>query len=25
MRADGSGVASLPVDGVGETSLPDWV
>jgi TolB protein len=25
MRADGSGVTSLPVDGVGETSLPDWV
>jgi Tol biopolymer transport system component len=24
MRADGSGVTSLPVDGVGETSLPDW-
>ncbi len=25
MRADGSGITSLPVDGVGETSLPDWV
>ena len=24
MRADGSGITSLPVDGVGETSLPDW-
>ena len=24
MRADGSGIASLPVEGVGETSLPDW-
>jgi TolB protein len=25
MRADGSGVTSLPIGGVGETSLPDWV
>ncbi len=25
MRADGSGITSLPVDAVGETSLPDWV
>ncbi len=25
MRADGSGITSLPVDGVGETSLPDWL
>jgi Tol biopolymer transport system component len=25
MRADGSGIRSLPVDGVGETALPDWV
>jgi Tol biopolymer transport system component len=25
MRADGSGITSLPVDGVGETSFPDWV
>jgi Tol biopolymer transport system component len=25
MRANGSGITSLPVDGVGETSLPDWV
>jgi len=24
MRADGSGVTSLPVEGVGETSFPDW-
>jgi TolB protein len=24
MRADGSGITSLPVDGVGETALPDW-
>jgi TolB protein len=24
MRADGSGIASLPAAGVGETSLPDW-
>jgi Tol biopolymer transport system component len=24
MRADGSGITSLPVAGVGETSLPDW-
>ena len=24
MRADGSGITSLPVDGVGETSFPDW-
>jgi Tol biopolymer transport system component len=25
MRADGTGIESLPVDGVGETSLPDWL
>ena len=25
MRSDGSGITSLPVDGVGETSFPDWV
>jgi TolB protein len=25
MRADGSGIASLPVEGIGETALPDWV
>jgi TolB protein len=25
MRADGSGITSLPVGGVGETALPDWV
>jgi TolB protein len=25
MRADGSGITSLPVGGVGETSFPDWV
>jgi Tol biopolymer transport system component len=25
MRADGSGITSLPTAGVGETSLPDWV
>jgi TolB protein len=25
MRADGSDVTALPADGVGETSLPDWV
>ncbi len=25
MRPDGSGITLLPVDGVGETSLPDWV
>jgi TolB protein len=25
MQADGSGVVPLPVDGVGETSLADWV
>jgi Tol biopolymer transport system component len=25
MRADGSGITPLPVDGVGETSFPDWV
>jgi TolB protein len=25
MRADGSGITSLRVDGVGETSLPDWL
>jgi TolB protein len=24
MRADGSGITPLPVDGLGETSLPDW-
>lgn len=24
MRADGSGITSLPVEGVGETSFPDW-
>jgi TolB protein len=24
MRADGSGITSLPVDGVGETAFPDW-
>ena len=24
MRADGSGVTPLPVEGVGETSFPDW-
>ena len=24
MRADGSGVASLPVEGAGEVSFPDW-
>jgi Tol biopolymer transport system component len=24
MRADGTGIESLPVEGVGETSLPDW-
>jgi TolB protein len=24
MRADGSGITSLPVEGIGETSLPDW-
>jgi TolB protein len=24
MRADGTGIEPLPVDGVGETSLPDW-
>jgi Tol biopolymer transport system component len=24
MRADGSGVTSLPVEGVGEASFPDW-
>ena len=24
MRADGSGVTSLPVEGVGEVSFPDW-
>ncbi len=24
MRADGTGIESLPVQGVGETSLPDW-
>jgi TolB protein len=24
MRADGSGVISLPVEGVGEASFPDW-
>jgi TolB protein len=25
MRADGAGLISLPVDGVGETALPDWI
>ncbi len=25
MRADGSAITSLPVDGVGEPELPDWV
>jgi TolB protein len=25
MRADGASIASLPVSGVGETSLPDWI
>jgi TolB protein len=25
MRADGSGITSLPAEGMGETSLPDWV
>ncbi|HYT78713.1 MAG TPA: hypothetical protein VEQ37_05575 [Actinomycetota bacterium] len=25
MRADGSGMTSLPVEGMGETALPDWV
>jgi TolB protein len=25
MRSDGSGITSLPVDGVGETGFPDWV
>lgn len=24
MRADGSGITPLPMEGVGETSLPDW-
>jgi Tol biopolymer transport system component len=24
MRPDGSGITSLPVEGVGETTLPDW-
>jgi TolB protein len=24
MQADGSGVTSLPLEGIGETSLPDW-
>jgi TolB protein len=24
MRADGSGITSLPAEGIGETSLPDW-
>ena len=24
MRADGSGITSLPIEGVGETALPDW-
>ena len=24
MRADGTGIEKLPVDGLGETSLPDW-
>ena len=25
MRADGSAVTSLPVEGIGETALPDWL
>jgi Tol biopolymer transport system component len=25
MRADGSGITSLRAEGIGETSLPDWV
>ena len=25
MGADGSGMTSLPVEGIGETALPDWV
>jgi TolB protein len=25
MRADGSGITSLPVEGIGETALPDWL
>jgi Tol biopolymer transport system component len=24
MRTDGSGITSLPLEGIGETSLPDW-
>jgi Tol biopolymer transport system component len=24
MRADGTGITSLPIDGVGETAFPDW-
>jgi len=24
MRADGTGIEALPVDGIGETTLPDW-
>ena len=24
MRADGTGVTSLPIQGAGETSFPDW-
>ena len=24
MRADGSGITSLPVEGVGEAAFPDW-
>ena len=25
IRADGSGITALPAEGIGETSLPDWV
>ncbi len=25
MRSDGSGITSVPVEGVGETAFPDWV
>jgi TolB protein len=25
MRADGSSITSVPVEGIGETALPDWV
>jgi Tol biopolymer transport system component len=24
MRADGSGITQLPMEGVGEATLPDW-